>query len=259
MPVRFLTTTLLLLTCATLHAQPVLRVTIDSAWGPPQVYMRNGQAEAGIFIDAIRYVARQLNADLRVVPAARKRLLEALERNQSDMVCHLNPRWLSQTYPDARWTGPFIEQENVIVRAPAVPAGQLDLAHTNGQHIGTLLGYRYPRLEEAFDKHALIRVEATDASALLANVALNRVAYAVANRFLIDSYNRDAVTALEVDQTLDVQATYCLLAANPRLPAQHIRRALETLHSSGELRRIIARYRQPMAPAADMAPPAGRQ
>lgn len=226
-------------------ADKTLRVAIDAAWSPPQIVQTAGKPSGGLFVELFQELGHQLDAKLEWKVLPRKRLVGAIENNEADLLCHLNPKWIEQPISPERWSGPFIEQENVIIQSANRPAQILNLEQPTFFSLGTVLGFQYPKLSEQFKRGLIRRVDSPSQAVLLKNTQNGKLAYSIANRLNVDYFNRHAAPneQLRIVQTVDIQETYCLIAPRPQIPAQQIKAALAQLHQSKQLSTIMSRYK----------------
>ncbi|WP_373974809.1 transporter substrate-binding domain-containing protein [Chitinibacter sp. SCUT-21] len=230
---------------STSAAEKAIRVVVDSAWNSPQVIYQDGHPVAGVFIELFAQIAKNLNAQLKLQVLPRKRLLFALEKNQADVLCHINPKWLDTPLPVDRWSGPFLPQENVIIQAPNHPIVPINLEQTSHLNLGTVLGYQYPKIADAIRRGIIRRIDSPNQAVLLKNTQDGKLPYSIANRINVDYFNRELAPEkkLTIVQTLDVQTTYCLFAPEPQIPHSQIRAAIAQLHSDKQIEAILQRYR----------------
>ncbi|QLG88438.1 transporter substrate-binding domain-containing protein [Chitinibacter bivalviorum] len=227
-------------------AQEVLRMAIDEAWNPPQIMKQMGKPAGGLFFDLMTQIAINAGASPQWHLLSRKRLLNTLNANDIDLICHTNPKWLSNQYSPERWSSLFIKQENVVIAPPgrtraAINFDSPDLLNLN---IGTILGFNYPRLNNALARNSIRRIDSGSQDILLKHTHSGLLPLAVANRINVDYFNQsqDKKNRIEIIQTLDIQDTYCLISSSPNIPAQKIKDAISQLHTSGQLTQILARY-----------------
>ncbi|WP_410499022.1 substrate-binding periplasmic protein [Chitinibacter sp. S2-10] len=224
--------------------EPVLRVGLDASWVAPHVIYQGEQPVAGVVYDAIEQIAKnvQLKVKWQVLP--RKRLMQMLDQHQTDMVCHLHPKWLSREYPPERWSGLFMRQESVFIQPPNRPVKPLVLAEVDHLVLGTIFGYQYPALDDYFKHGNIQRLDSPRLDVLLKQTRNGKLPLSVANRLSVEAFNRTLPVnqRLTITQTLDTQETLCLLADKPGLPVAQIKQAIEQLHSSKQLEAIIDQY-----------------
>jgi polar amino acid transport system substrate-binding protein len=227
-------------------AENTLRIAIDAAWSPPQIVQTAGKPSGGLFFELFQQLAHNLEADIEWKVLPRKRLVGAIENNEADLLCHVNPKWIDQPISPERWSGPFIEQENVIIQSADRPAQTLNLEQPSHFSLGTVLGFQYPKLSEQFKRGLIRRIDSPSQAVLLKNTQNGKLAYSIANRLNVDYFNRHAAAneQLRIVQTVDIQETYCLIAPRPQIPAQQIKAALAQLHQAKQVSAIMSRYKR---------------
>lgn len=225
-------------------AERVLRIAIDSAWNAPQIVFQHGQPHGGLFIELFEQIARNSDAKIAWVILPRKRLVGAVENNEADLLCHLNPKWLNLSIPPDRWSGLFITQENVIIQAAQHPQHEINLEQASFLNLGTVLGYHYPKLAAQIQRGLIRRIDSPSQEVLLKNTQNGKLQHSIANRLNVEEFNRRSPSGqqLRIVQTVDIQDTFCLLAPQPNIPAAQLKAAISQLHSAKQIDAILHRY-----------------
>lgn len=242
---RRLVMSALMLTNASALAQgPPLRFAVADSWSMPLMQTGNDGPTAGILFDIMQSLSRQIDqkAEYRVYP--RLRVQAALDRGEVDVRCYAAQSWLPDMSGDYTWSLPLLNQRNVLIGTSWNPAS-VQLSDILGDHIGTVLGYAYPALDALFERRDLIREDARLQEQVLQKLAAHRYRYAVDTQWSLDWYNRsrrdnDKLIAV---WTIDEQPVGCVVRNDPDVPAQRIMRTLLRMKMSGEIERIVERYK----------------
>lgn len=234
--------------CAAMPCQadePPLRFSISESWSMPLVHIVNGQVDGGILYDLMISLSQQADreAQFRLLP--RTRIQAAVDNNEIDVRCYAAQAWLANRMSgDYTWSIPLMTQRDVLVSRDA-PGTRITLDQLALQNIGTVHGYTYPPLDPYFDANKLERDDARNQDQALQKLIAGRYRYAVTNEWALEWFNRThaANEQLSPVATLEEQAVGCIARNDPAVPAQRIMRVLLRMKMSGEVDRIIAKYR----------------
>ncbi|HEY0286766.1 MAG TPA: transporter substrate-binding domain-containing protein [Pseudomonas sp.] len=224
-------------------AGPPLRFSVADSWSMPLMQVGRDGPTSGILFDIMESLSRQLGQapEYRVYP--RMRVQAALEHGEVDVRCYAAQSWLPDMSGDYTWSLPLLNQRNVLI-SMAYNSAPVQMSDILGDHIGTVLGYAYPALEQLFANRDLIREDARLQEQVLQKLAAHRYRYAVDTQWSLDWYNRgrrdeDKLVAV---LTIDEQPVGCVVRNDPDVPAQRIMRTLLRMKMSGEIERIVERY-----------------
>ncbi|MCY1417508.1 Bacterial extracellular solute-binding protein, family 3 [compost metagenome] len=239
---RVLTLALLLL--ATLaQAEPrVLRFSVVDSWAMPLARIEEGRLTGGILFEFFTGTAQRvgLKPDFRILPRAR--VEQALLRHDIDVRCYVAPEWVEHQFQDYRWSAPLMVQRDLLVGRGLMPAR---IEQLTGEPVGTVLGYRYPRLRPLLQSGRLVRDEARNQELVLKKLLAGRYRYAISSEIALDWFNRELPEArrLQPVDVIEETALGCLVLDSPELPTQSILDALAAMKDSGEIERILQHYR----------------
>lgn len=220
-----------------------LRFSIADAWAMPLVQIDDHQPTSGIIFDIMQSMAAQANlsAEYRVVPI--QRVQRTLERGAIDVRCYAAQSWMPNLSGDYTWSLPLLIQRDLLISTPDNAKPRVPASLTN-ETIGTVLGYVYPTLQNAFDNRQLRRDDARSEVQVLQKLQIHRYRYAIGNQWSLDWFNRN----LPDDQKLrgvaviDEQPVGCIVRNDTDIPAQRLMRILLRMRMSGEIDRIMSRY-----------------
>ena len=206
----------------------------------PQARIEADRVVEGLHLDLGQALGRRLGRDVVAKAVPRKRLAEALQRGEGDLLCDYQSDWLPGTFA---WSRPFIPDQALLVtaiRSPA-PAGLSALA---GQPIGTVRGYVYPEMSDML-RAGFVRDDAPDAVANLQKLELGRVQHALTGRRVLEYRQRIGRFHLALHPALIVSEVLAQCALSPSSPVglAALNAAIQRLVSEGELHRLLAKYR----------------
>jgi ABC-type amino acid transport substrate-binding protein len=199
-------------------------MVVDTSAVMPEARIDGNRVLEGLHADLGEALSRRLGRSVRMQALPRKRIGQALEQGEADLVCDYQSAWLPGPFA---WSRAFIPDQTVLVKA-----------------VGTVLGYAYPEAEAVLGA-GLRRDDAPDAVANLRKLALGRVAHALTGRRQLDYQRRVGGFTLPVHPPLVVAEVLGQCALSPRSPVTlaELNAAIQGLVSQGELARILARYR----------------
>ena len=220
-------------------ARPLVMLVETSAL-MPQARVEGGTVIEGLHLDLGQALARRLGRELVARPTPRKRLAEALQRGEGDLLCDYQSDWLPGAFA---WSKPFLPDQALLVSNGAVPA-PTGLTALAGQPVGTVRGYVYPEMADAL-RSSFMRDDAPDAVANLQKLALGRVQHALTGRRVLEYQQRIEHFKLALHPPLVVSEVLAQCALSPSSPVglAALNQAIQGLVAEGELNRLLARYR----------------
>lgn len=230
------------LLCAPAAAQAPrpLVLLVETSALMPQARIEGDQVVEGLHLDLGQALARRLGQTLVARPVPRKRLAEALQRGEGDLLCDYQSEWLPGAFA---WSRPFLPDQALLISAATAPA-PASLAALAGQPVGTVRGYVYPEMTDAL-RSGFMRNDAPDAVANLQKLALGRVQHALTGRRVLEYQQRIGHFRLALHPPLVVSDVLAQCALSPSSPVglAALNAAIQGLIADGELSRLLARYR----------------
>jgi len=110
-----------LLLCPLAGAEPVrpLVMLVETSALMPQARIVADQVVEGLHLDLGQALARRLGRELVARPVPRKRLAEALQRGEGDLLCDYQSDWLPGAFA---WSRPFLPDQALLISAATAPA-----------------------------------------------------------------------------------------------------------------------------------------
>jgi polar amino acid transport system substrate-binding protein len=193
----------------------------------------------GIAKDLGELIGARLGRQVSFVSLPSKRVSAALLDGEADAVCFVLPQWLQG---DFRWTRGLIPDASLVAAHADAPA--LDsLEQLAGQPLGTVLGYSYPRVEQALGK-GLKRADVSSMAANLRRLAAGRLRYALAEQTSLQFFLREQPNApVRIAWVIDRFDARCAFSPRSGVPFAEVAQVLDRLVSDGSVERVLARYR----------------
>jgi ABC-type amino acid transport substrate-binding protein len=224
------------------HAEPPrpLVMLVETSALMPQARIEGDRVVEGLHLDLGQALGRRLGREVVARPAPRKRLAEALQRGEGDLLCDYQSDWLPGVFA---WSRAFLPDQALLISAATAPA-PASLAALAGQPIGTVRGYVYPEATEAL-RGTFVREDAPDAVTNLQKLEVGRVRYALTGRRVLEYQQRLGHVRLALHPPLVVSEVLAQCALSPSSPVglAALNAAIQGLVADGELNRLLARYR----------------
>ena len=228
-------------------ATETLRLGIGTSPGssyPPYQVLEKDGTYSGLSIDILHAIVRKTGDQIVAVYLPGPRLFAGITDGTIDIDVFSNPRWRPQYAADSLYTEPYLTTRMILVYRKDladVPRSMRELA---GRKLLTVNGFRYPGLDELFDRGEVVRDIAPSTALLLKMLQLNHGSLGVADEAVfLDLSRREQYDALApgfpVAPPSDVMMRF-----PKRLAAvvERFNRAIAELRQSGELTRILAKY-----------------
>lgn len=227
---------------------PVLRAVVSETNPVPYaMFSTEGKLMGGISKSLIDKVAHMNQIPVLYLSVPRARVENWLLSNQADIGCFLGPDWVSKPKALA-WVGPLFHSTQLVVRrSDSKPIAKLsDMYH---QRVGTIRGFVYPELEQAFAEKLMTRDDAHSLESNLTRLAQGRLD-AVMTVDLSLGYvlsKRQFETQLSFDPIwTEPPAIYCAISQDsPLRPA--LQKAFAELQATDFIQQLLMRY-QPNLP-----------
>lgn len=230
----------LLVGAAPAHAGEALVMLVDLSGVMPTIRIEHGQVREGINHDLALLLGERLGREPRFLLMPRRRIADALERGEADLLCDYLPAWLPGPFA---WSRPFLPSAYWVVtrRDRPAPASLQALAQ---QRLGTVRGYAYPELEAALGG-PLLREDAPNGEASLRMLALERVDHLVVVQRFLEYQQRIGAFTTPLHPPLKVSSYLAQCALSPRsgISLEQLNQALISIANDGSLERLLHRYR----------------
>jgi polar amino acid transport system substrate-binding protein len=237
---RFLCALAILSVCrAALAAPGQLIMVAPTDLTMPLVQFRDGKLSGGILKDLGDALAQRLGRQASYLSVDVDGVTPTLTQGRADGICYVLPHWIDGDY---QWTRPLIpDAEMVVAREGAPPIRSL--ADLRDRPVGTVTGYRYPRVEQVLGKQ-FFRTESPNMDQNLRRLMAGEVQYTILVQSAMAYLTRnDKTLRLRPDLVFATFKAQCAFSRKSRIPFQDISRAIDALADDGSVERILARYR----------------
>lgn len=241
--VRILTT---LLTvgplCVALSAQAgqgelVMVAPLDQAM--PIVRIENGVLTGGIIKDFGDALAKRLGRRALYVSVDGGAVSPVLTSGRADALCYVMPAWIDGDY---HWSTPFLpDTEMLIARGDAPAVGSL--RGLRNKPVGTVLGYRYPRIEQVLGE-GFVRVDAANMDQNIERILIGKAQYALIGDTTL-AYLQRGHPELHLRRELMFFSfkAQCAFSRKSSQLFEQANSAIDAMLKDGSINQILARYR----------------
>ena len=216
-----------------------LRIVAPTNQSMPLLRMAGTQPAEGLLKDVGEALAERLGLSPVFIPLPSKRAGPAVASAAADLLCYVKPGWLEDK---VLWTHLFLPGTGIVAAHPAA-SPVATLQELQDEPLGTVLGYRYPVLDQAFMR-AIRREDVPDATTNLRRLALGRIRYAITDRAALDYFLRDN-PASGLREAIEVERYQlgCALSPDKAALLAPLNRAIDRLQADGTLEALFNRYR----------------
>jgi polar amino acid transport system substrate-binding protein len=216
-----------------------LVVLVDTATEMPMARFEQYRLVDGMQKDIGEALARAMGRQPRFMAMPRRRLMQALQSGNADVLCGFVPEWVKGPFG---WSQPFLPLVEVVItdRGAVAPHSLADLAH---QPVGTVSGYLYPELERALGK-GFERDDGPSTALNLRKLAAGRLHHVVTMKNFVDYRLKlgDSGLALHPPLVVKTYMTRCAVSNAGRASVPEVARAVAQLLHDGTISTITARY-----------------
>ncbi|MES2115169.1 MAG: transporter substrate-binding domain-containing protein [Pseudomonadota bacterium] len=237
---RFLCILAILTVCrAALAAPGELVMIAPTDLTMPLVQFHDGQLSAGILKDLGDALAQRLGRRASYLNVDVDGVTPTLTEGRADGICYVLPHWIDGDY---QWSRPLIPDAELVVARDGAPPIR-SLADLRDRPIGTVTGYRYPRVEQVLGSR-FFRTESPTMDKNLRRLMAGDVQYTILVQSSMAYLTRnDKTLRLRPDLVFSTYKAQCAFSRRSRIPFQDISRAIDALVDDGSVERILARYR----------------
>ncbi|KGJ89766.1 substrate-binding periplasmic protein [Colwellia psychrerythraea] len=210
----------------------------------PYAIEKGEQLSAGIIKDIATEIAGELDITITFAKTPRKRIERYLESNTIHVELITSPAWLSNS-EKLQWSETiFIERDIMVVKADN-PKQYNGLVDFRGMIIGTIRGYKYPKLQPFFDKDYFIRYDVSNLNVNFIRLELDRIDALVDADILINyqlMQNKNSHIFKVLPLTVSQQNIRAALSPNAPVTINQFNQALKKLKDQGVIAAILKKY-----------------
>jgi polar amino acid transport system substrate-binding protein len=222
------------------HAAPgelVMLAPLDQTM--PIVRFQNGALSGGILKDLGDALAQRLGRRAVYLSVDVPGVAPALTGGRADAMCYVLPFWIDGDYD---WSTPLLPDNEMVVGLADAPPLR-SLKDLKDKPIGTVAGYRYPRVERVLGK----RFARTDSASMELNV--QRMVEGKAQYTMVGEatllYQQRIHPELKVRPELVFSSfkAQCAFSRKSQVPFAEANRVIDAMLKDGSIDQILARYR----------------
>jgi polar amino acid transport system substrate-binding protein len=217
----------------------VLRIVAPINQSMPLLRMAGALPAEGLLKDVGEALAERVGLSPAFIPLPSKRAGAAVASGAADLLCYVKPGWLEGKM---LWTHLFLPGTGIVAAHPSAPP-VVTLHELRNEPLGTVLGYRYPVLDQAF-MQAIRREDVADATTNLRRLALGRIRYAVTDRAALEHFLKDNPSS-GLREAIEVERYQlgCALSPDRAALLAPLNRAIDRMQADGTLEALFNRYR----------------
>ncbi|MDR7296623.1 ABC-type amino acid transport substrate-binding protein [Pelomonas aquatica] len=218
---------------------PVLRIVAPANQSMPMLRLEGHRPVDGVLKDLGELLAQRLGLSPVFIALPSKRAGPAVASGAADLLCYVKPEWLDV---QVLWTQSFLSGTGIIAAGPNAPPVSR-LHDLRDEPLGTVLGYRYPVIDQAFNQ-AIRREDVADAETNLRRLALGRLHFVVTDRAALAYYLKANPTAA-LREVLEVEHYQlgCALSPGKADLLQPLNKAIDRIQLDGSVAKLLGRYR----------------
>lgn len=218
-------------------AQLVMIAPLNQAM--PLAGFQGNELRGGIIKDLGDAIARRLGRGIAYVSVTGDQVSAALESGRADGICYVRPFWIDGHFD---WSRPVLPDAEVVASQEGAPPVR-SLADLRDRPVGTVAGYRYPRVEQVLGLR-FQRSESVTMEENLRKLMAGKVRHTVIGKSTL-AYQMRINKALTLRQDL-VFASFkaqCAFSKKAKVPFDEVDQAINGLIEDGSVDKILARYR----------------
>ncbi len=205
----------------------------------PLAQFQNDKLSGGILKDLGEAIAQRLGRRIVFLSVAGEQVSQALAAGKADGICYVRPFWIDGQFD---WTRPLIPDAELVAARLDAPAIR-SLIDLRDRPVGTVSGYRYPRVEQVLG----LRFQRTDSPSMeenLRKLQSGTVRYTVINQVtLAYQMRQSSALRLRADLVFASFTAQCAFSRRAGLPFADVNQAVNALIDDGSVDEILARYR----------------
>ncbi|RSZ55950.1 ABC transporter substrate-binding protein [Massilia atriviolacea] len=205
----------------------------------PLAQFRDDKLSGGILKDLGDLLARRLGRGIAYLSVAGEQVGATLDAGTADGICYVRPFWIDGHFD---WSRPLLPDAEVIASQQGAPRVR-SLADLRDRPVGTVAGYRYPRVEQVLGLR-FQRSESRTMEENLRKLMAGAVRHTVIGQATL-AYQMRVHKDLKLRQDL-VFASFkaqCAFSKKAGVPFEEIDQAINGLIEDGSVEAILARYR----------------
>lgn len=220
-----------------------LGISSGSSYPPYQVLADDG-TPSGLAIDILNAIVSRTGDQIVPVYLPGPRLFAGITAGTIDIDLFSNPRWRPQYAADSIYTEPYLTTRMVLIYRKDIESVPRSMKELSGRTLLTVNGFRYPGLDDLFERHESVRYDAPSTALLLKMLQAKHGSLGVADEAVfMDLSRREGYDALAEGFPV-APPTEVMMRFPKRLAAVVVRfnNAIRAMRRSGQLSQILAKY-----------------
>lgn len=205
----------------------------------PLVQFQNNKISGGILKELGEAIARRLGRGIAWVSVTGAQVSTMLESGKADGICYVRPFWIDGHYD---WSRPLIPDAEVVASQQGAPPVRA-LSDLRDRPVGTVVGYRYPRVEQVLG----LRFQRSDSVTMeenLRKLMAGSVRHTVIGQSTLAYHTRiNKTLKLRQDLVFASFKAQCAFSKKAAVPFEEVNQAINGLIEDGSVDAILARYR----------------
>ncbi len=217
-----------------------VRGAIPEGLGAPLLFVEEHSKLKGIVPAYTEALIKALGKEGSLTLLTRYRLQSYLEEGKVDFLCYTSRAW-AEDKDEVDWSKTLFMKKEVILGPAPMPK---EVTGLDGKTIGTILNYRYPRLDALFASKHLIREDSSSEDANLNKILKGRISYVVTDEIFLDYY-KTRHSSVEKNRDRLFMQEYpiaCSVSRKGRVPAKDLNKAIDLIKANGVLKAIFKKY-----------------
>ena len=207
--------------------------------GMPIVRFQDGRLSGGIVKDLGDAIAQRMGRRAVYVNVDVPSLTPTLTSGRGDAICYVLPFWIDGDY---LWSKPVIPDAEMVVARSSAPVIR-SLKDLRDKPVGTVGGYRYPRVEQVLGKH-FARHDTETLEQNLQQLQNGKVDYTIIGENTLAYQQRiNPGQKFRIDVVFSAYKAQCALSRKSAIDPKEFNHAIDTLLEDGSVNQILARYR----------------
>lgn len=205
----------------------------------PIVRFQNGTLSGGIVKDVGDLLAQRLGRRPVYLNADSPDVATLLGSGRADAMCYLLPFWVDGNY---NWSQPLLPDAEMIAARSDAPHLR-SLKDLKDKPVGTVAGYRYPRVELVLGRR-FKRVDAANMDKNIEQMAAGKVPYTMIGEATLNYLHR-VHPGLKVrpDLVFSSYKAQCAFSLKSSIPFEDVNKVVDAILKDGSIDQIISRYR----------------
>ena len=205
----------------------------------PLASFEDDKLNGGILKDLGEAIAARLKRRAVFVSVPGDKVAAALTKGKADGICCVRPFWIDGEFD---WSRPLLPDSELVASHPDMPVVR-SLLDLRDRAVGTVTGYRYPRVEQVLG----LRFERVDAPTMeenLRNVMQGHAKYTLIAQSTL-GYQLKVNKSLKLRPDLKIASftAQCAFSRRSAVPFTEVDKAINSLIDDASVRKILARYR----------------